>query len=205
MRAKYRYLFGPVPSRRLGMSLGVDLVPHKTCTLDCVYCEVGRTTRHTTQRGEYILTGEIIEELDDYLASRPRLDAITFSGFGEPLLHSGIGEVIRHLKKNHPQYRIALLASAAGDDDATPVESPEPRSVSQPDPSQTQGPPVEEGEVRTVSIDTLGDQGDGIAKVERGFIVIVPGTKPGDRVEVEITDVKETVAFAETVGEATVR
>jgi len=59
--------------------------------------------------------------------------------------------------------------------------------------------------VRTVSIDTLGDQGDGIAKVERGFIVIVPGTKPGDRVEVEITDVKETVAFAETVGEATVR
>ena len=103
------------------------------------------------------------------------------------------------------QYRIALLAAAAGEDDATPAESREPRSVSQPETAHTQGPPVEEGEVRTVSIDTLGDQGDGIAKVERGFIVIVPGTKPGDRVEVEITDVKETVAFAETVGEATVR
>lgn len=70
---------------------------------------------------------------------------------------------------------------------------------------RTQGPPVEEGEVRSVTIDTLGDQGDGIAKVERGFIVIVPGTQPGDQVDVEITDVKETVAFAEPVSEATVR
>jgi predicted RNA-binding protein with TRAM domain len=106
-------------------------------------------------------------------------------------------------------YRIALLATAEGDpapeaaerEDRSTVSKPEPA----PSPSHSQGPPVEEGEVRTVSIDTLGDQGDGIAKVERGFIVIVPGTKPGDRVEVEITDVKETVAFAETVGEATVR
>ncbi|WP_324664678.1 TRAM domain-containing protein [Haloarcula sediminis] len=104
-------------------------------------------------------------------------------------------------------YRIALLAAdeaEAADSEPSPAE---PSSVSRPEPapSHSQGPPVEEGEVRTVSIDTLGDQGDGIAKVERGFIVIVPGTKPGDRVEVEITDVKETVAFAETVGEATVR
>ncbi|MFC7165255.1 TRAM domain-containing protein [Halospeciosus flavus] len=70
---------------------------------------------------------------------------------------------------------------------------------------QLQSPPVEEGEVRTVTIDTLGDQGDGIAKIDRGFVVIVPGTKPGDQVEVEITDVKETVAFADPIGEATVR
>ena len=105
-------------------------------------------------------------------------------------------------------YRVALLAAEAADRTTTPTpEEGERTSVSapEPDPSHSQGPPVEEGEVRTVSIDTLGDQGDGIAKVERGFIVIVPGTKPGDRVEVEITDVKETVAFAETVGEATVR
>jgi predicted RNA-binding protein with TRAM domain len=106
-------------------------------------------------------------------------------------------------------YRVALL-SAAEDEPTETISSAEttaPSSVSRPEPAQShsQGPPVEEGEVRTVSIDTLGDQGDGIAKVERGFIVIVPGTKPGDRVEVEITDVKETVAFAETVGEATVR
>ncbi|MFC6758176.1 MULTISPECIES: TRAM domain-containing protein [Haloarcula] len=103
-------------------------------------------------------------------------------------------------------YRVALLA-AEEDEQTETAPSPDTSSVSRADPapSHAQGPPVEEGEVRTVSIDTLGDQGDGIAKVERGFIVIVPGTKPGDRVEVEITDVKETVAFAETVGEATVR
>ena len=107
-------------------------------------------------------------------------------------------------------YRVALLAADEAETADTPDPEPpqaEASSVSrpEPEPSHSQGPPVEEGEVRTVSIDTLGDQGDGIAKVERGFIVIVPGTKPGDRVEVEITDVKETVAFAETVGEATVR
>ena len=105
-------------------------------------------------------------------------------------------------------YRVALFAAEAAERTTTPTPEEEERtsvSAPEPDPSHSQGPPVEEGEVRTVSIDTLGDQGDGIAKVERGFIVIVPGTKPGDRVEVEITDVKETVAFAETVGEATVR
>ena len=104
-------------------------------------------------------------------------------------------------------YRVALLAAGDGEQTEAPSSEEERSSVSRPEPapSHSQGPPVEEGELRTVSIDTLGDQGDGIAKVERGFIVIVPGTKPGDRVEVEITDVKETVAFAETVGEATVR
>ena len=106
-------------------------------------------------------------------------------------------------------YRVALLSAVEDEStETTPAkETTTPSSVSRPEPapSHSQGPPVEEGEVRTVSIDTLGDQGDGIAKVERGFIVIVPGTKPGDRVEVEITDVKETVAFAATVGEATVR
>ena len=69
---------------------------------------------------------------------------------------------------------------------------------------RTQGPPVEEGDIRSVTIDTLGDQGDGIAKVERGFIVIIPGTQPGDQAEVEITDVKENVAFAEPVSEIAV-
>lgn len=71
--------------------------------------------------------------------------------------------------------------------------------------SRPQNPPVEEGEVRSVSIDTLGDQGDGIAKVERGFIVIVSGTHPGGQVDVEITNVKDAVAFTEPIGDATVR
>lgn len=104
-------------------------------------------------------------------------------------------------------YRVALLSAAQPDEDSVSdaetaqFESPEPV----PEPSHKQGPPVAEGETRSVSIDTLGDQGDGIAKVERGFIVIVPGTKPGDQLEVEITDVQETVAFAEPISDATVR
>lgn len=104
-------------------------------------------------------------------------------------------------------YRIALLSAeepesdSASKSETTRFESPD----SVPEPTHEQGPPVTEGETRSVSIDTLGDQGDGIAKVERGFIVIVPGTKPGDRLDVEITDVQETVAFAEPISDATVR
>ena len=90
---------------------------------------------------------------------------------------------------------------SVSEEETAGFESPEPV----PKPSHKQGPPVEEGETRSVSIDTLGDQGDGIAKVERGFIVIVPGTKPGDKLDVEITDVQETVAFAEPISDATVR
>ena len=101
-------------------------------------------------------------------------------------------------------YRVALLSSptSEGRRDEASQRSTRSEAARQHGPPE---PPVEEGEVREVTIETLGDQGDGIAKVERGYVVIVPGTKPGDRVEVEITDVKETVAFAETVGEATVR
>ncbi|CQR52254.1 MULTISPECIES: TRAM domain-containing protein [Haloferax] len=83
-----------------------------------------------------------------------------------------------------------------GSDDRVTVDSASAPSEA---PSQPRQPPVAEGDVRTVIIDTLGDQGDGIAKVERGFVIIVPGTDPGDRVEVEVTDVKQTVAFAEPV------
>lgn len=115
-------------------------------------------------------------------------------------------------------YRIALLTSSKQtrtNQAASPAsDEGEPTTRGLTDTSDTPpssgrirmpGPPVEPGEVRSVTIDTLGDQGDGIAKVERGFIVIVPGTQPGDQVDVEITDVKKTVAFAEPVSEATVR
>ncbi len=88
-KSKFSYLFGPVPSRRLGMSLGVDLVPAKTCSMDCIYCESGKTTDFTSERGEFFPTDEIIEELDLYLSSFPEIDYITFSGAGEPTLHSG--------------------------------------------------------------------------------------------------------------------
>jgi len=96
----YKYLFGPVPSRRLGMSLGVDLVPHKVCSLNCVYCECGRTTDLTIGRKEYISYDEVVREVAHYLKHNPDPDYITFSGSGEPSLNSRIGDVLRFIKSN---------------------------------------------------------------------------------------------------------
>ncbi len=109
----YRYLFGPVPSRRLGISLGIDLVPHKTCLFNCVYCECGRTTNLTCERREYVPTNEVIAELDEFLATAPDLDYVTFAGSGEPTLHSGIGEIISFIKDRYPHYRVAVLTNSA--------------------------------------------------------------------------------------------
>lgn len=106
-----KYLFGPVPSRRLGISLGVDLVPHKVCTLNCIYCEVGRTTNLAIERKEYIPINEVIEELQNYLDQKPELDFITFSGQGEPTLNSGLGKVIDFIKDNYSQYKIAVITN----------------------------------------------------------------------------------------------
>ncbi len=106
-----KYLFGPVNSRRLGISLGIDLVPYKTCSLNCVYCECGDTTDLTSAVAEYVPTEEVIAELDAYCAASPRLDAITFSGSGEPTLHSGIGRIIGHIKERYPRYRVAVLTN----------------------------------------------------------------------------------------------
>ncbi|MDA3791419.1 MAG: radical SAM protein [Desulfobacula sp.] len=107
----YKYLFGPVPSRRLGMSLGVDLVPRKVCSLDCVYCEVGKTTKLTLERKEYILYDKIIEELTHYFKNNPDPDYITFSGSGEPTLNSRIGDVLKFIKQKKPAIPIAVLTN----------------------------------------------------------------------------------------------
>jgi len=87
-----RYIFGPVPSRRLGRSLGIDLVPPKTCMYDCIYCQLGRTTNKTVERKEWVPLEEVIGELKAKLATRP--DYITLSGSGEPTLYSRIAELI---------------------------------------------------------------------------------------------------------------
>ncbi len=96
---KYEYIFGPVPSRRLGVSLGVDLVKKKTCNLDCVYCECGRTEETTNDRKSYVDKEKVIAEIKDYLDSGNYLDYITFSGWGEPTLNSDIGEILKEIKK----------------------------------------------------------------------------------------------------------
>jgi len=95
-----KYIFGPVPSRRLGRSLGVDLVPYKTCTFDCIYCDLGRTTRKTTSRQSYVPPEEIQGELEfslSVLEKKP--DYITLSGSGEPTLNTNIGEIIQRIKE----------------------------------------------------------------------------------------------------------
>jgi wyosine [tRNA(Phe)-imidazoG37] synthetase (radical SAM superfamily) len=107
----YKFLFGPVPSRRLGISLGIDLVPHKTCSLNCVYCECGRTTKLTTNREEYVPVDEVIREITKYIDENPAPDFITFSGAGEPTLNSGIGEILDFIKLNYPEIPVAVLSN----------------------------------------------------------------------------------------------
>lgn len=109
----YKHLFGPVPSRRLGMSLGVDLVPHKVCSLNCVYCECGATTKLTTDRKEYVLFDEIKNELVDFFSKNDKPDYITFSGAGEPTLNIHIGKVIDFIKSNYSGTPIAVLTNGS--------------------------------------------------------------------------------------------
>jgi len=98
MKEKYHYLFGPVPSRRFGRSLGVDLTPYKTCSLDCVFCQLGRTTENTVIREEYVPLDAVLAELDDWLKTESNADYITLSGSGEPTLYSRFGEVLDFIR-----------------------------------------------------------------------------------------------------------
>jgi wyosine [tRNA(Phe)-imidazoG37] synthetase (radical SAM superfamily) len=95
-----KYIYGPVPSRRLGRSLGIDLVPFKTCTYDCVCCQLGRTTNKTVERTTFGSAEEILDEVKRKLHSDPLApDYIGISGSGEPTLSSDIGEVIEGIKR----------------------------------------------------------------------------------------------------------
>jgi wyosine [tRNA(Phe)-imidazoG37] synthetase (radical SAM superfamily) len=94
---KNGHIFGPVPSRRLGRSLGIDLVPPKSCTYDCLYCQIGLTTQKTIERKNWVSVDKIVAELKDKLSTKP--DYITISGSGEPTLYSNCGRLIREIKK----------------------------------------------------------------------------------------------------------
>jgi wyosine [tRNA(Phe)-imidazoG37] synthetase (radical SAM superfamily) len=96
----FRHLYGPVPSRRLGRSLGIDLVPHKVCSYNCIYCQIGETTEKTLLRKEYIPTQEVLGELRAFLSKNgSSFDHISLSGSGEPTLHSKIRLVIEGIKE----------------------------------------------------------------------------------------------------------
>lgn len=96
-----KFVFGPVPSRRLGQSLGIDTIPLKTCNWNCVYCQLGRTKPVTNERKEYYPQNEIASEVEEALkAHRPgEIDWVTFVGSGEPLLHASMGWLIRQVKQ----------------------------------------------------------------------------------------------------------
>jgi len=95
-----KYTYGPVPSRRLGLSLGVDVVPRKVCTYNCIYCQVGKTTLHTTERREYIPARSILDDVRESLKDwGDKVDYIAISGSGEPTLNSKLGEIIRGIKE----------------------------------------------------------------------------------------------------------
>lgn len=96
---RHSYVFGPVPSRRLGLSLGIDLVPFKTCTFDCVYCQLGCTNHKTVRRADYAAVADVLYDLEQALEKTPDPDFITLSGSGEPTLHSEIGAIIKGVRQ----------------------------------------------------------------------------------------------------------
>jgi len=104
-------LFGPVQSRRLGYSLGIDLIKFKTCTLNCVFCECGKTTFMTPLRKIFFPTARVLQELSEFFANNPPPDVLTFSGGGEPTLAGNIGDIIREIKKKYPQ-KLCLLTNS---------------------------------------------------------------------------------------------
>ncbi|MBN1149301.1 MAG: radical SAM protein [Anaerolineales bacterium] len=109
-----KYAFGPVPSRRLGQSLGIDTIPLKTCNWNCVYCQLGRTMPLTNKRKEYYPAADIIAEVREALETHQpgEIDWVTFVGSGEPMLHSGMGWMIRQVK-NLTELPVAVITNGS--------------------------------------------------------------------------------------------
>ena len=95
-----KYVYGPVPSRRLGSSLGIDPIPSKTCNFQCIYCQLGKTTNFTNERREFYLKEEIYKEMEEAIKqNKENFDYITFVGSGEPTLYKSLGKLILKAKK----------------------------------------------------------------------------------------------------------
>lgn len=109
--AGHRFVYGPVASRRLGFSLGVDIIPFKTCTLDCIYCQLGSTRKTTVRRRSFFPPADILAQVKAALDSGTKIDVITFSGSGEPTLNKDIGRLIRSIKRM-TRIPVAVLTNA---------------------------------------------------------------------------------------------
>jgi len=105
-----QYVYGPVLSRRIGRSLGVDLVPLKTCTLNCVYCQLGPTPATTLRRAEYVPADQVVEQVRARLAEGAAVDYVTLGGSGEPTLHDSFGQIAERVREFAPA-PIALLTN----------------------------------------------------------------------------------------------
>ncbi|MBM4321472.1 MAG: radical SAM protein, partial [Deltaproteobacteria bacterium] len=108
-----RHVYGPVPSRRLGLSLGVDLLPGKVCSYDCVYCQIGRTQELTTQRRCFFPPEEVLAEVQEALRRGPIPDVITIAGSGEPTLYRPLDQVILGLQRLAPGIPVVLITNGS--------------------------------------------------------------------------------------------
>ncbi|MCY6957043.1 radical SAM protein [Clostridium brassicae] len=96
---EFKYVFGPVPSRRLGLSVGVSPIPRKCCNYSCAYCQLGRTDKMTNNIDEFFSVSDILDEFKDYIKDDLNFDVVTVVGEGEPTLYSKLGELVLELKK----------------------------------------------------------------------------------------------------------
>ncbi len=106
-----KYTYGPVPSRRLGLSLGVDILPYKTCTVDCLFCQLGRTSNLTITRSSFFPKEDILDEVLT-VCHQENPDYVTFSGSGEPALNKDIGWIIKRIKEE-VEAKVAVLSNSS--------------------------------------------------------------------------------------------
>jgi len=106
----YKYLYGPVPSRRMGLSLGISPIPKKTCNYSCIYCQLGRTDKMNIERQDFFPLEEIEEEFLNYIKKNKNYDVVTIVGEGEPTLYKSLGKLIYFLKKTTDK-PIALITN----------------------------------------------------------------------------------------------
>ena len=108
------YFYGPVPSRRLGFSLGVDLFPKKTCSFDCIYCQLGLSSKKTVKRFSFLKLSKFKKDLKEIISKNPKINYITISGSGEPTLHKGLDKIIATIKKiTQNKYPVAVITNSS--------------------------------------------------------------------------------------------